>query len=110
MNTQTIINLTPHDINVISDTGNRITYPRSNTMARVFSTSTRVGQLEDGTPLFRTSYGEVEGLPDPQDNTIYIVSSMIRSRLPERTDLASPCGLVRDSDGNIIGCSGLDVS
>jgi hypothetical protein len=38
---------------------------------------------------------------------VYIVSRLIRTALPERGDLASPYGLVRDAEGRAIGAEGL---
>jgi hypothetical protein len=105
----TVVNLTPHNVNVINDDGTT-TYPPSGTVARVTTQSVRVGLLGDGTPLFRTLYGEVEGLPEPTEGTVYLVSSLVRNRVPNRTDVFSPFQLVRDENGNTVGCRGLDVN
>ena len=56
----------------------------------------------------RTSYGAVEGLPDPQPDTIYLVSALIAGR-PEvagRDDVFVPGtgpkdGTVRDANGQV---------
>jgi translation initiation factor 2 gamma subunit (eIF-2gamma) len=46
--------------------------------------------------------GEVVGLPDPIEGTIFIVSALVRLAVPHRTDVASPGpgDLVRDAGGN----------
>lgn len=56
----------------------------------------------DDIPLIRRTFGAVENLPEPKEGVIYIVSILVRISHPERTDLASPGQLERDSFGNII--------
>ena len=90
--------------------------PPSGTIARVAVTRQQVGviPLEDGgaIPMFETYYGEVSGLPLPEDGKVFIVSAMVRTHpaLSERLDVASPGQLVRDSEGRVIGCDGLDFN
>lgn len=61
-------------------------------------------------PLFSikvnsTSFGEVEGLPEPQEGTIFIVSALVAQALRGvRDDLVIPDDTVRDEQGRIIGC------
>ena len=102
-----IINLTPHAITFIG-TDNMVTrvVEPSDTLARVKATTITVGEI-DGIPVTGTSYGEVEGLPLPQDDTIYIVSSLVAQRVPERLDVFIPNESVRDDKGRIIGCRSL---
>lgn len=61
-------------------------------------------------PLSKTSFGEVEGLPEYKEGVYYIVSRMIRDALPDRQDLLVPEGIVRDEIGNIIGCKALAIN
>lgn len=86
-----IINLTPHTITIIDDNGNVVGSYESAGLARV-----------DSLPL-----GDVVGLPEPEDGTVYVVSVLVAERLPHRTDLRVPGGQVRDGDGRIIGCRSL---
>ena len=37
----------------------------------------------------------------------YIVSQLVKNALPDRTDLLVPAEVVRDGNGNIIGCKSL---
>ena len=53
------------------------------------------------------SFNEVEGLPEPQENTIYIVSALVAGAAKDRDDLVIPNDIVRDDKGNIIGCKNL---
>mgnify|MGYP000713538661 CR=1 FL=1 len=57
-------------------------------------------------PVATTTYGEPSELPAEQPDTLYIVSSLYRTRNP-RHDLVSPGPLKRDADGNPIGTQSL---
>lgn len=46
-------------------------------------------------------------VPEPQDGVVYVVSALVRLASPHRTDFLSPGPLIRDEDGNVIGCQGL---
>ena len=75
-------------------------------MARVSSQAVTVGEV-NGIPLTRVSFGAVVDLPPPVEGTIYIVSALVRSAVPNRLDVASPGELVRDSAGAVLGCKSL---
>lgn len=57
-------------------------------------------------PINATTYGEPSELPAEQPDTLYIVSSLYRTKNP-RSDLVSPGPLKRDVDGNAIGTHSL---
>ena len=104
-----LLNLTPHEIVIVSPSGETILrLPPSGTVARVSATTETLGTLE-GIPLLRVSRGEPEGLPAPEAGVMLVVSGLVRDALPDRTDLASPGSLVRDAQGRVIGCEGLIV-
>jgi hypothetical protein len=100
-----LINLTPHNITVIGDKESLI-IPPAGKVARVISQSIQTGTV-DNVPIFATTFGDIQDLPEPQDNDFFIVSAMVRSALPDRKDILSPGDLVRDHNGNVIGCRGL---
>ena len=102
------INLTPHKINVIGGTSSR-EFPPSGTVARCGQIRQCESYLE-GVAIFTCAFGPVEGLPEPAPRTLYIVSSLVRQAEPNRTDLLSPAELIRDEDGNVIGCKGFDTN
>lgn len=106
--TMTMLNLTPHAINIITPAGT-VTVAPSGTVARCSQTSTPAGEV-NGIALSRTTFGAVTGLPEPVEGTLLIVSALVRAALPTRTDLASPGDLVRDAAGNPVGCKGLIVN
>lgn len=116
-----LVNLTPHNVNVI-DYG---TIPSSGQVARVSVEKTDSGFIDVTCPhcvngcehcsnqlaipvkISTSKFGKVEGLPDPQPGVLFIVSRLVLQACPERTDLVAPGDLVRDENGNVIGCNGL---
>lgn len=99
-----IVNLTPHVINIISST--TTTFLPSGKVARVTQNLLEVGN-ENGIPIFTEKLGEVENLPPPKDDTLFIVSVMVRTACPNRFDLVSPGKMIRNDEGQPIGCEGL---
>ena len=104
-----LVNLTPHAITLLEAGCDYRVLAPSGQVARCSTSSVQVGVFDD-VPLFRTVGGAVTGLPDPQSDTMYIVSALVRLAVPDRTDVASPGELVRNADGQPIGCHGLVVN
>jgi hypothetical protein len=98
-----IINMTPHDINII----NGATIPSSGTI-RLKAETVPAGQI-NGINLTKTVYSEPVGLPEIKEGTLYIVSQLVKTALPDRVDLLVPAEVVRDDKGNIIGCKSLGI-
>ena len=99
-----LINLTPHSVKLVTPEG--VVEFTSAGVARVSSTQEEIGRVV-GTPLVRATFGEVTGLPEPVEGTLFIVSGMVRAALPGRGDLVSPGDLVRDEAGAVVGCKSL---
>ena len=98
------VNLTPHALNV--HTGNGVvTIAPSGEVARVAPVNPAADPVGD-IPTVTTTFGEVTGLPDPQEGKVFIVSGMVASATP-REDVFSPGDLVRDENGRPCGCKGL---
>jgi hypothetical protein len=100
-----IINATPHPIN---ETETGIEFPASGLVVRVASSSELATEIVMGNKIiqaYRTTFGEVEGLPEQQIGIFYIVSGLVLSA-STRTDLLAPGELVRDENGRAIGCKG----
>lgn len=112
----TIKNLTPHAIVYIITADECIKIPASGTVARVSTNTQNTVKLNIDNPskfaiqLQKTSYGNVQYLPEQEDSVYLIVSAMVRQALPERKDLLSPAGLLRNGDGEIIGCTAFDTN
>lgn len=109
-----IINLTPHDVNIVREGKVIATIPASGAVARLATDTAICGGVEVNgftIPLTKTIFGRVENLPEEKEDTILIVSQLIKNS-PEcqnRTDLVVPTEMVRDDDNNIIGCRSLGI-
>lgn len=102
-----LINLTSHTITEVT-TGTKI--PRSGIVARVKAPTAKINSI-NSIPVYQTTLGEVEGLPEPQENTLYIVSALALNAVPtDRTDVVSPGRAQRDEHGQVIGCVGFRVA
>jgi len=103
-----IVNLTPHDVVIVNDNSEEIKrYPASGQVARVNTQAEPIGEV-DGIQVVRTKYGDVDGLPDKQPDTVYLVSLVVAQALRgSRTDVyvpdTGPGSVVRDDKGQIIG-------
>lgn len=102
-----IINLTPHDINIITES-DTITFPASGVVARVSTTRETVREI-NGMPVNRTVFGQVIGLPEEKEGTFYIVSLATAKAAAGRSDLLITDDTVRDDSGHIIGCRAFAV-
>lgn len=101
-----IINCTPHNINICENGQIVRTISPSNVVPRLSQSTEDVGEI-DGIRITKTAFGETQDLPEYKENTYLIVSRLVMSANPHRTDLLVPNGIVRDSEGNIIGCESL---
>ena len=99
-----IINLTPHAINFLREDNSVLaTIEPSGTIARASQTRDRVSEV-NGIPVNQCSYGSVTGLPDPQPETIYLVSALTAQACRNRSDVFIVDDAVRNESGQIIGC------
>ena len=132
-------NYTPHDINIINNITEKkviATFPSSGA-ARSTSNVICGGFIKDEDdmvipvvainatalnksciatdegakiPIISTVFSDVTGLPNPEPDTIYIVSRITKNRLPERPDLVTPDQLIRDENGTLLGCLSLSIT
>lgn len=74
----------------------------SSGIARIKTTQEKVGEI-NGIPVYTTKYEEVIGLPEAQDDVIYIVSTIV-AQVVKRKDVVAPDtnNAVRDEKGNIV--------
>jgi len=107
-----IINLTPHPLNLMPEgsDGPMVTIPPSGLVARCAVDRVQVDTVAvDGiaVPVNQTRFGEVSDLPDPQPDTIYVVSALVAQAVPDRQDVFIVDDAVRDEQGRIIGARAL---
>ena len=104
-----LVNCTPHDVSLITEKGN-ITFPRSGIIPRLTEQQNKINSINSNgieIDIMEKSFNEVEGLPEPQENTIYIVSALVAGAAKDRDDLVIPNDTVRDDQGRIVGCKNL---
>lgn len=98
----TFINLTPHAV-VLND---GTVFPPSGEVARVSTTYTEF----DTVGVASVKFGEPVGLPAPKEDTLFIVSGLLKQACPTRTDLVSPAtghpACRRDAEGRILSVPG----
>lgn len=110
-----IVNLTPHALNFVNDANESVvTIPPSGTVARCAVHREDVANIviDDDMlgykiPVHKTVFGAVEGLPEPEPDTVYVVSSLVAQAVPDRSDVFAPDDFIRDKEGRIIGARAL---
>jgi hypothetical protein len=107
-----LVNLTPHEVILYDSIGQSIVLkiPPSGRVARVAVKSEIVGEV-NGILIRKTTYGDIVDLPDQQEDTVYIVSTVVLLALQakgiRRGDVVSPDtnpdSVIRDPQGKILG-------
>ena len=99
-----IINMTPHPIYVLEKDSSCLkeAFPTMG-IIRVNTKVTPCPSI-NGIPTSITEFGKAEGLPEERQRQFFIVSQLVKSACPDRFDLLVPTDVVRNADGNIIGC------
>ncbi len=112
-----MMNLTPHAVDIYGDEGFIVTVQPSGTVARVAEVRESAAPVQIGTdisglyiPVSRATYGAVTGLPEPDGETIYIVSGLVLAQCAGRADVFAPGPAIRDDQGRQIGCHGLSAA
>lgn len=101
------VNLCDHPINIITKTGMETIEP-SGTIARCKAENVLVAYV-NGLPVTEQRYTQTFGLPAPQPNTIYLVSSTVCREERNRKDLLCPGIKVKDLEGKDIACTSLTI-
>jgi hypothetical protein len=106
------VNLTPHEVVIYhAHTQNVVLrVPPSGRIARATTNTEIVGEV-GGVPIRKVRYGVIIDLPNPIENTVYIVSTIVLLALQakgiKRDDVVSPDtnpdSVVRDAQGRILG-------
>ena len=115
-----IVNFTPHPVQLLDGANCEFdpktrsykvdgdivvlkTFAPEGTCPRCSQKEQLVGNI-DGVDIYRMEFGEVDNLPDQQEDTYYIVSAMVAQACPDRHDLLIPAHMVRNAEGRILGC------
>lgn len=103
-----IKNFTPHPISICNNAGEIIRVIQPEGLVRLKAVTVPAGEI-DGVPVTRTEFGQPEGLPEFKEGIFIVVSQLVKTALPSRSDLLVPAEVVRDEKGNIIGCKSLGL-
>lgn len=105
-----LVNLTAHAVTVFDGDREVASWAPSGVMARLVE---RVGPVcrlvtdQGEVAMAEMSYAdEVEGLPEPEEGTAYLVSRVLAAAVA-RADLYFPLDEVRNDAGQITGCRAL---
>ena len=98
-----IINLTPHKVCICDHVGNVVhTYWPEGMVARINHAWETVDDI-DGIPVVERVNEQIINLPEPQEDTLYIVSNVVLELAWGREDLIAPVQQVK-VNGQVIGC------
>lgn len=100
---KTLVNLTPHEVAIwINDSIKRI--PPSGKVVRLNQHCEPCGCVQ-GIPVSICREGEPKGLPEPEEGTVFLVSSVVAKKV-KREDVLCPDtsddGAIRDGNGYIV--------
>lgn len=104
-----IINLTPHPLNIQRADSTMLEVAPSGTVARCAEVRAERPAL-DGIGVTLAQFGAVEGLPEPREGVVYVVSALVLAQVPHRPDVFAPGPALRDEEGRITGCVGLSCT
>ena len=103
-----IRNCTPCMLNIIKRDGEVLDLPPCGIVPRC-SQSEECFLVINGVSITRQTFGEVINLPKLEKDVLLVVSRLVASACPDRSDLLVPGPLVRDGEGKVIGCKGLSI-
>ena len=105
-----IANLTPHEVKIVDGGNNVVAVFPSDGVARASQHDVLVDEI-NSIPVVKTEFGEVLGLPEPAEDTVFIVSRITVEAACAQglstDDLLITSGAVRDDQGRIVGCRAL---
>lgn len=99
-----MVNLTPHEIAIWMDNDTIRKIPPSGKVVRLNQNCHASGTI-DGIPVTSCVEYDPKGIPEPEEGTVYLVSSVVAKKV-KRPDVLSPDtsddGAIRDGNGYIV--------
>lgn len=103
----TIVNCTPHCINLFTEDGAEVAIEPCGHVARC-TVTTRQVSVCNGIRVNESHFGEVTDLPEPVADTVYVVSAMVLTALHgSRKDVLGLSEYVRNEAGQTVGAKAL---
>lgn len=90
------VNLTPHAVTMKRADGVAFTVQPSGQEARRDTVRAERPAL-DGVPVAVVTFGDVNGLPEPREGVVYIVSGLVLAAVPHRADVVAPGAPIREA-------------
>lgn len=114
-----IINMTQHQINILDESGKCIRIiPSSGGLIRLTTRISDVSEL-DAIRITKVIYEDpivfeeggvvYKGLPKEKEGIYYIVSQLVKTAFGNRMDFLVPNEVVRNQNGEILGCRSLGI-
>ena len=108
-----LVNCTPHPIDLVTE-GGVVTVPPSGIVVRVAEVPHPRGSITvEGVaiPLVEKRFGQLEGLPEPQEGVLYILSALAATAAwaQGRRDVVTVGDPVRVAEGRVVGARALCV-
>lgn len=125
-----LVNLTPHTVRYFGD--DKIVDIPSSGVVRLLANSETDGYINvdknnikakriDNEPnvtgksilslnISKTKFGKPKNLPEPKEDTYYIVSALVARSCPHRKDLLITDRAKRDENGNVIGAKSFSIN
>lgn len=113
----TIVNMIPHDVEIVDANGTQIrVFRRSGLTIRCKTITVTITDI-DGTSITHTAYGapivvdengNTSELPPYEEGMYYIVSSLVAQGV-KRNDFLVPNESVRDEAGRIVSCKSFRI-
>lgn len=111
-----LVNLTTHEIVIFPARGTTaLTIPPSGIVARLSTRREQVNSITaDGgflIPINRTVFGDISGLPESEEGTLYIASALLAQAVLTRgrKDVVMVDDTIRNDAGQIVGCRALAI-
>lgn len=106
-----LVNLTEHVVVLYLPDGTHHTLAPATGLPvpRVDAVARPVGTTSQGLPIVCETPAGAVRLPPPDPGVVWLVSRRVLDATPDRTDLAAPGELVRES-GQVVGCRRLVVN
>jgi hypothetical protein len=111
MKVEKIVNLTPHPVNIQTDS-NTIEIPPSGKIARCVESITELEPIEYQEHHIKAqvkSFGKIENLSGPEDGVIYVVSLPVAQATKNRRDVFTIGDAIRNEKGQVIGAKTLAI-
>ena len=108
----TLVNLTPHEITILNKDHEvvKVIPTSGEPCPRIIPGNEELDRYVGDIPLWITKKGEIDCIPGRREDTLFVVSQVVLDWVlthhPDRDDFVIPHKLLRNDQGQILGCLG----